>query len=97
MGLFLHIVGSLCNSVSLLMMKRSADTEAGKPLCHRTWWLVGFSLLMANALMLSPRCMRHRMLLIALITMVCSNPAYCNALSRYCKPKLEAPRRQVTG
>ena len=34
--------------------------------------------------------MRHQMLLIVLITMVCSDLAYCNALSQYCKSKSEA-------
>ena len=40
--------------------------------------------------------MSHRMLLIALITMVCSDLTDCNALSRDCKSKLEALWRQGT-
>ena len=42
------------------------------------------------------RCMRHRMLLIALITMVCSDPTDSNALSRDSHSKSEAPRRRDT-
>ena len=42
-------------------------------------------------------CVINQMLLIVLITMVCSDLAYCNALSQYCKSKSEAPWRQGTG
>ena len=39
------------------------------------------------------RRLRHRMRLFALITMVCSDLAYCNASSLYCKSKSGAPWR----
>ena len=40
------------------------------------------------------RCLCHRMLLVALITMVCSDMADCNASSRDCKSKSGAPWRR---
>ena len=44
------------------------------------------------------RCLCHRMLvLVALITMVCSDMADCNASSRDCKSKSGAPWRAATG
>ena len=39
----------------------------------------------------------HQILLVALITMVCSDMADCNASSRDCKSKSGAPWRQGTG
>ena len=35
-------------------------------------------------------------IVVALITMVCSDPAYCNALLFYCKLKFQASRRAAT-
>ena len=43
------------------------------------------------------RRLRHQMHLFALITMVCSDLAYCHASSLYCKSKSGAPWRAATG
>ena len=43
------------------------------------------------------RCCDDRTEIDALITIVCSDPTDCNALSRDCKSKLQAPRRAATG
>ena len=43
------------------------------------------------------RRMHHWIGNVALITMVCSDPAYCNASSLYCNSKSEAPWRPATG
>lgn len=49
LGLALVVLGGLSSAVGLLLMKRSADLEAARPLRTRYRWMLGFLFLVVNA------------------------------------------------
>ena len=76
--------------------RQASGAQSHQPFCKRPTSLIHqksrFCMLAVRT-----RRLRHQMLLIALITMMCSDLAYCNALSQYCKSKSGAPWRRGTG
>jgi magnesium transporter len=57
LGIAIATVSCLLSTIALLIMKRSADTEVGLPICKRKLWLAGFTLNTTSELVLTSLAM----------------------------------------
>ena len=74
---------------------QASVAQSHQPFCRRQTSLIHRKSRFSIAI--GKRRLRHRMRLFALINMVCSDLAYCNASSLYCKSMSGAPWRAATG